>query len=110
MWTIIEKLREEGQAALEKLQNRQPEAPQDDKALVGNSKKRALVKAQLSKTKPDRKVEGKSMKEDGAAAQSGKAGAAGVKNRRERRLAERNAAAKAKEEESESDGGGFFEE
>jgi hypothetical protein len=111
MWATIEKLREQGQAALERLQNRQPEVSQDDKTTANHSKKRAPVKADASKTKHGGQAgDAKLPKtEDGAAAQNGKAGTPGVMNRRERRLAERNRAAKAKEGESDSDGGGFFE-
>ena len=111
MWTTIEKLREEGQAALERLQNRQPEVSQDDKTTANYSEKRAPIKADPSKTKHGGQVgDAKPPKaEDGAAAQNGKAGMPGVMNRRERRLAERNRMARAKEEENDSDGGGFFE-
>lgn len=111
MWTTIEKLREEGQAALERLQNRQPEVSQDDNTTANSSKKKAPVKTDASKTKHSGQAgDAKAPKtEDVAAPQNGKTGAPGVMNRRERRLAERNKAAKAKEEESDSDGGGFFE-
>ncbi|KAK1826029.1 hypothetical protein QBC39DRAFT_365357 [Podospora conica] len=111
MWTTIEKLREEGQAALERLQNRQPEASQEDKPAVHNAKKRAHVKADGSKTKHSGQARDDKppKREEAAAAQNGKTGTPGVMNRRERRLAERNRAAKAKEDGSDSDGGGFFE-
>lgn len=86
MWTVVEKTREEGQVALEKLQNRRPQAVPDSE-----------VAKQPAKKQP--------AKDDTPAPQAPDKNAKKVGSRAERRALER--ARKAANEES--DDGGFFE-
>lgn len=88
MWTVIEKTREEGQSALEKLQNRRPQAAPTPEAAQQPAKKQPANNDAPAPQVPDNK-----------------------KKRRPR--AERRALERARQAEmanDESDGGGFFEE
>lgn len=93
MWTLVEKTREEGQAALERLQNRRPERSSAD------ARPAAEFKA-AAKPLPAKKAKGDLQKGPTPS------------NRAERRKADREAARAnaAAESSDESDGGGFFEE
>jgi hypothetical protein len=92
MWTVVEKTREEGQSALEKLQNRQPQSTSDTEA---------------AQQPAEHDVPAKNL----SSAQNGKKRGA----RQEAKLSKSRSSrlekpeAKAKEEEDESDDGGFFE-
>lgn len=91
MWTIIEKTREEGQAALEKLQNRRPQ-PVPSSGVAEQLAKKQPAKNDAPAQQPDKKARKRGP-------------------RQERRALERaRQAGIASDANDESDGGGFFEE
>jgi hypothetical protein len=89
MWTVIEKTREEGQSALEKLQNRRPQATPTPETAPQPAKKQSANNDAPAPQIPHNKA-----KKRGP--------------RAERRALER--ARQAEMANDESDGGGFFEE
>jgi hypothetical protein len=90
MWTVVEKTREEGKAALERLQNRRPQADSKPEATQQTEK-------EVPAKQPSAKKAKKGAQQPGA-----KASKAGPRGERK--------AARANKDEDESDGGGFFEE
>ncbi|KAK3901842.1 hypothetical protein C8A05DRAFT_34473 [Staphylotrichum tortipilum] len=110
MWSVVEKTREEGQAALERLQNRRAEASSS------NTETRS-VRRPAERKAPTAKPDSTSRSSNAPAAKPDSAN--GSLNRRERRKEARAAQSRrgkadeqagvAQDEADESDGGGFFE-
>jgi hypothetical protein len=92
MWTVVEKTREEGKSALERLQNRRPQSTSNTEAAQQPADHDAPAK-NVSSTQNEKK------KKPWQDAKLSKSRA----NRAEKR------AAKANDEQDESDDGGFFE-
>lgn len=108
MWAVVEKTREEGQAALERLQNRRAETPSSTTEARPARPARQPAERKAPAAKPD-----STSRSFDAPAEKPDSSSRGM-NRRERRKEarasqSRRGKADEKEEAEESDGGGFFE-
>ncbi|KAL2201363.1 hypothetical protein P885DRAFT_26720 [Corynascus similis CBS 632.67] len=96
MWELVEKTREEGQAALEKLQNRRPQANSNSETPPPSAGKHAANKQHLAKKGK------KGAQEPGAKVLNSKSARTGQKTARKTKH--------DYDDDDDSDGGGFFEE